>query len=46
MDASKVMAAAVNYDGDPWDMILHGQPHPHIPTRALDIVFPELFPAA
>ena len=38
MDASKVMAAAFYYDGDPWDMILHGQPHPHIPTRALPII--------
>lgn len=34
MDASKVMAAAYYYDGDPWDMIHHGQPDPHIPTRA------------
>lgn len=38
MDASKVMAAAVFYDGDPWDMIYHGQPDPHYPTRALPIV--------
>jgi|GEM_PF-6796696 len=34
MDASKVMAAAFYYDGDPWDMIHRGQPDPHIPTRA------------
>ena len=27
MDASKVMAAAFYYDGDPWDMIYHGQPN-------------------
>jgi len=38
MDASKVMAAAFYYDGDPWDMILHGQPTPHIPTRALPLI--------
>jgi len=38
MDASKVMAAAFYYDGDPWDMIFHGQPVPHIPTRALPII--------
>jgi alcohol dehydrogenase len=38
MDASKVMAAAYYYDGDPWDMILHGQPDPHVPTRALPII--------
>ena len=38
MDASKVMAAAFYYDGDPWDMIYHGQPDPHIPTRALPVI--------
>jgi alcohol dehydrogenase YqhD (iron-dependent ADH family) len=38
MDASKVMAAAFYYDGDPWDMIFHGQPEPYIPTRALLII--------
>lgn len=38
MDASKVMAAAFYYDGDPWDMIFHGQPDPHIPTRALPMI--------
>jgi alcohol dehydrogenase YqhD (iron-dependent ADH family) len=38
MDASKVMAAAFYYDGDPWDMIVHGQPEPYIPTRALPII--------
>ncbi|GLI35621.1 hypothetical protein DAMNIGENAA_30540 [Desulforhabdus amnigena] len=38
MDASKVMAAAFYYDGDPWDMIYHGQPHPYIPARALPII--------
>ena len=38
MDASKVMAAAVLYDGDPWDMIFHGQEKVHIPTEALPII--------
>ena len=38
MDASKVMAAAFYYDGDPWDMVYHGQPDPYIPTRALPII--------
>lgn len=38
MDASKVIAAAVYYDGDPWDMILHGQEKLYVPTRALPIV--------
>jgi len=38
MDASKVMAGAVFYDGDPWDMIYHGQPDPYYPTKALPII--------
>ena len=38
MDASKVIAAAVYYDGDPWDMIFHGQANPVIPTRALPLI--------
>jgi alcohol dehydrogenase YqhD (iron-dependent ADH family) len=38
MDASKVIAAGVLYEGDPWDMILHGQPEPHVPTEALPII--------
>ncbi len=38
MDASKVIAAAFHYDGDPWDMIFHGQPNPVIPSRALPII--------
>jgi len=38
MDASKVIAAAFYYDGDPWDMIYHGQPAPHIPVRALPVI--------
>ncbi|MFW5490095.1 MAG: iron-containing alcohol dehydrogenase [Desulfovibrio sp.] len=38
MDASKVMAAAVLYDGDPWNLIGHGQADWHIPTKALPII--------
>lgn len=38
MDAAKVIAAAIFYDGDPWDMIVHGQPEPHIPTQALPLI--------
>lgn len=38
MDAAKVMAAAFYYDGDPWDMIFHGQAVPHVPTRALPVI--------
>ena len=38
MDAAKVMAAAFYYDGDHWDMILHGQENVYLPTQALPIV--------
>ena len=38
MDAAKVMAAAVLYDGDPWDMIRHGQDEVYTPTKALPII--------
>ena len=38
MDAAKVMAAAALYDGDPWDMIFHGQPDPYTPTQALPLI--------
>jgi alcohol dehydrogenase YqhD (iron-dependent ADH family) len=38
MDASKVIAAAVLYEGDPWDMIYHGQEKVHIPAKALPII--------
>ncbi len=38
MDAAKVMAAAVYYEGDPWDMIIHGQDKVHVPVRALPII--------
>ena len=38
MDAAKAMAATVRYEGDPWDMIAHGQAKPRLPLRALPIV--------
>lgn len=38
MDASKVIAAAAFYDGDPWDLIGHGQENWVIPTRALPVI--------
>ncbi len=38
MDASKVIAAAALYDGDPWDLIGHGQENWMIPTKALPLV--------
>lgn len=38
MDASKVIAAAVLYEGDPWDMIYHGQEKVHVPTKALPVI--------
>lgn len=38
MDASKVIAAAALYDGDPWDMILHGKAEWKIPTVALPVI--------
>jgi len=38
MDASKIMAAAFYYDGDPWDMIYHGQPDQYIPVQALPVI--------
>lgn len=38
MDASKVIAAAALYDGDPWNLIGHGQDNWVIPTRALPII--------
>ena len=38
MDASKVIAAAVLYEGDPWDMIGHGQDDWVVPTKALPII--------
>jgi alcohol dehydrogenase len=38
MDAAKVMAAAVFYEGDPWDMMFDARETPRLPTRALPIV--------
>lgn len=38
MDASKVMAAAVKYDGDPWDMIYHRQEKVYFPTAAIPLI--------
>ena len=38
MDASKVIAAATLYEGDPWDMIWHGQENPYVPTESLPVV--------
>ena len=32
------IAAGVRYEGDPWDMIFHGQPDPYIPTQALPLI--------
>lgn len=38
MDASKVISAATLYDGDPWDMINHGQKEVYVPTKALPVI--------
>ncbi len=38
MDASKVIAAAVLYDGNPWNLIAHGQENWVIPTQALPVI--------
>lgn len=38
MDASKVIAAATLYDGDPWNMIHHGQEDVYVPTEALPVI--------
>ncbi|WP_461209331.1 iron-containing alcohol dehydrogenase [Desulfocurvus sp. DL9XJH121] len=38
MDASKAIAAGVLYDGDPWDMIGHGQEDWAVPTEALPVI--------
>lgn len=38
MDAAKVMAAGALYNGDPWDLIGHGQENWVIPTHALPII--------
>lgn len=38
MDASKVIAAAALYDGDPWNLIAHGQENGVVPTEALPVI--------
>jgi alcohol dehydrogenase len=38
MDAAKAIAAAVFYEGDPWNMIAHGQSEWRLPTKALPII--------
>ncbi|SMF35270.1 iron-containing alcohol dehydrogenase [Desulfovibrio gilichinskyi] len=38
IDAAKVIAAAVFYDGDPWDMIRHGDEKLYVPLKALPII--------
>ncbi len=38
IDAAKVIAAAVFYEGDPWDMIRHGDGKLYVPTKALPII--------
>lgn len=38
MDAAKVMAAAVHYGDDPWNMMAHGQEERRLPERALPVI--------
>jgi alcohol dehydrogenase YqhD (iron-dependent ADH family) len=38
MDAAKVMAAAVFYEGDPWNMMVHVQDNCRLPERALPVI--------
>jgi alcohol dehydrogenase YqhD (iron-dependent ADH family) len=38
MDAAKVTAASVFYEGDPWDMMFNGRSKPRLPTRTLPII--------
>ncbi len=38
MDAAKVMAAAIFYEGDLWDMFPHGQGNRRLPEKALPII--------
>lgn len=38
MDAAKVMAASVFYEGDPWDMMFHVKENRKVPDRALPII--------
>lgn len=38
MDAAKVMAAAVLYEKDPWEMMIHSPVGVRLPTRALPVI--------
>lgn len=38
MDAAKVMAALVFFDGDAWEMFPHGQANRRLPQRALPVI--------
>jgi alcohol dehydrogenase YqhD (iron-dependent ADH family) len=38
MDAAKVISAAALYDGDPWDMIHHGQANVYVPEKNLPVI--------
>lgn len=38
MDAAKVIGAAAFYDGNPWNMILHGQEAIYVPTKTLPVI--------
>ncbi len=38
MDAAKAIAAAVLYNGDPWDMFFHGQQNQYFPTEAMPLI--------
>jgi alcohol dehydrogenase YqhD (iron-dependent ADH family) len=38
MDAAKAIAAAVLYEGDPWDMFFHGQKNQYFPTEAMPLI--------
>ncbi len=38
MDCSKAIAAGALYDGDPWDMVFHGQEKVQVPKKALPVI--------
>ena len=38
MDCSKAIGAGALYDGDPWNMIFHGQENVYIPTECMPII--------
>lgn len=38
MDAAKAISAAALYDGNPWDMVHHGQEDVYVPTQALPVI--------